>query len=63
MKQTQDRSVHDGDEEPSEDTSQKTESSDCEVFNICPVCGGRGIPFRAKLICSQCRTILQTCCD
>jgi len=29
----------------------------------CPVCGGRLIEIRAKLQCSQCRTIVETCCE
>lgn len=29
----------------------------------CPACGGRLIEVRAKLICSRCRTICETCCE
>lgn len=29
----------------------------------CPVCGGRLIEIRAKLQCSRCRTICETCCE
>jgi len=29
----------------------------------CPVCGGRLIEIRAKLQCSQCRSIVETCCE
>lgn len=29
----------------------------------CPVCGGRLIEIRAKLQCSQCHTIIETCCE
>ena len=29
----------------------------------CPVCGGRLVEQRGKLICSRCRTICETCCE
>ena len=29
----------------------------------CPVCGGRLIEQRGKLICSRCRTVCETCCE
>lgn len=29
----------------------------------CPACGGELIEIRAKLQCSQCRTICETCCE
>ncbi|MBL9083111.1 MAG: hypothetical protein JNK76_14950 [Planctomycetales bacterium] len=29
----------------------------------CPVCGGRLIDIRAKLQCSQCHRIVETCCE
>lgn len=29
----------------------------------CPVCGGRLVERRGKLICSRCRTICETCCE
>jgi hypothetical protein len=29
----------------------------------CPVCGGRLVEIRAKLVCSQCRAICETCCE
>jgi hypothetical protein len=29
----------------------------------CPVCGGRLVEVRAKLQCSRCRTICETCCE
>ena len=31
--------------------------------STCPVCGGKAVPWRAKLICEQCRTVVLTCCD
>ncbi|EMI16641.1 hypothetical protein RMSM_06439 [Rhodopirellula maiorica SM1] len=29
----------------------------------CPVCGGAMIEIRAKLQCSRCHTICETCCE
>ena len=29
----------------------------------CPACGGRLVEVRAKLQCSRCRTICETCCE
>ncbi|MFO0896828.1 MAG: hypothetical protein U0836_05285 [Pirellulales bacterium] len=29
----------------------------------CPVCGGRLVEVRAKLQCSQCHRICETCCE
>ena len=29
----------------------------------CPVCGGELIEIRAKLQCSRCHTICETCCE
>jgi Zn finger protein HypA/HybF involved in hydrogenase expression len=29
----------------------------------CPVCGGKLIEIRAKLQCSRCHTINETCCE
>jgi hypothetical protein len=40
-------------------TDEQTDHS-CPV---CPVCGGRLIEIRAKLQCSQCHTICETCCE
>lgn len=30
---------------------------------LCPVCGGEMIEIRAKLQCSVCHTICETCCE
>jgi hypothetical protein len=30
---------------------------------VCPVCGGNLIEIRAKLQCSRCHTICETCCE
>ena len=29
----------------------------------CPVCGGRLVEQRGKLVCSRCHTICETCCE
>ena len=29
----------------------------------CPVCGGTLVEQKAKLVCSKCRTICETCCE
>ncbi len=29
----------------------------------CPVCGGHLVEIRAKLECSRCHTIYETCCE
>ena len=29
----------------------------------CPVCGGQLIDIRRKLCCTECHTIIETCCD
>ncbi len=30
---------------------------------VCPACGGPLIEMRAKLQCSRCHTICETCCE
>jgi hypothetical protein len=34
-----------------------------ECREACPVCDGQVVPIRGKLICSRCRSIVETCCD
>ena len=34
-----------------------------ECREVCPVCDGRIVPMRGKLICERCRAIVETCCD
>ena len=29
----------------------------------CPVCGGQLVDIRHKLVCSQCHSICETCCE
>ncbi len=44
---------------PSADPAEDT----CAV-RVCPVCGSRQMQeIRAKLVCVQCRTIIETCCE
>ena len=30
---------------------------------ICPICGGKLMEIRTKLVCSKCHQIIETCCD
>ena len=46
---------------PTEKEGERTETE--PLRPSCPVCGGRLIEIRAKLQCSQCRTICETCCE
>ena len=39
----------------------KSDQQECRV--ACPVCGGELIEIRAKLQCSRCHTICETCCE
>ncbi|HVV99076.1 MAG TPA: hypothetical protein VHB77_01980 [Planctomycetaceae bacterium] len=32
-------------------------------LRVCPACGGELIEIRAKLQCSRCHTICETCCE
>jgi hypothetical protein len=41
------------------DEMNETESS----RPACPVCGGRLIDIRRKLCCTNCHSIIETCCD
>ena len=31
--------------------------------SACPVCGGQLVEIRAKLQCTRCHTICETCCE
>lgn len=33
------------------------------VRPACPACGGRLVEIKAKLQCSRCRAICETCCE
>jgi hypothetical protein len=45
--------------ERNEDDQQ--EASTCRP--VCPVCGGELFEIRAKLQCSRCHAICETCCE
>lgn len=39
-------------------------AEDACAIRVCPVCGSREMQeIRAKLVCSKCRTIIETCCE
>lgn len=42
-------------------SEDQTERSACRP--ACPVCGGALFEIRAKLQCTQCHTICETCCE
>ena len=45
-------------------TTERNESTpDQQSKPACPVCGGTLIEIRAKLQCSRCHTICETCCE
>lgn len=39
------------------------ESRGCHARPACPACGGVLVEIRAKLQCSRCHTICETCCE
>jgi hypothetical protein len=50
----------DSNREPREG-DQRGLSEECRM--ACPVCGGKLIDIRAKLQCSRCHRICETCCE
>ncbi|MDZ4849900.1 MAG: hypothetical protein SGI77_11425 [Pirellulaceae bacterium] len=44
-------------------SEKQVENSDKKCRPACPVCGGSLIEIRAKLQCSKCHTICETCCE
>jgi hypothetical protein len=44
-------------------TTDTNAAADQELKPSCPVCGGNLIEIRAKLQCSRCHTICETCCE
>jgi hypothetical protein len=43
---------------------QREEKKDQQTYRpACPACGGELIEIRAKLQCSRCHTICETCCE
>ncbi len=43
--------------------SDERDTQKSDAAPVCPVCGGQLIEIRAKLQCSQCHTICETCCE
>ena len=43
------------------DEPDKTDQQTCRP--VCPACGGKLIEIRAKLQCSDCHRICETCCE
>ena len=43
--------------------TDKKAAANQESKPACPVCGGKLIEIRAKLQCSRCHTIYETCCE
>jgi hypothetical protein len=41
----------------------REETSNTSCRPSCPACGGTLVEIKAKLICSRCRTICETCCE
>lgn len=41
----------------------RDESGACPTRPACPACGGALVEIRAKLQCSRCHTICETCCE
>jgi hypothetical protein len=48
---------------PKTPASPKQEQTRESCLPSCPVCGGRLIEQRGKLVCSRCHTICETCCE
>ncbi|MBV8127232.1 MAG: hypothetical protein JO114_06140 [Planctomycetaceae bacterium] len=48
---------------PKTPASPKQEQTRDSCPPSCPVCGGKLIEQRGKLICSRCHTICETCCE
>jgi hypothetical protein len=51
---------------PNDNDSPANPSGDDQVPEprcACPVCGGELVAIRAKLVCSVCHTICETCCE
>jgi hypothetical protein len=42
---------------------QERDNRDQPPRPVCPACGGRLIEIRAKLQCSECHRICETCCE
>jgi hypothetical protein len=51
------------DDSKSSNPVSRTTNQNCPSRPCCPVCGGGLIEIRAKLQCSKCHTICETCCE
>lgn len=49
--------------DPDDRTDEKDRRDATTCKPACPVCGGELIEIRAKLVCSKCHTICETCCE
>ena len=49
--------------DPATERPKAARGEDQSCRAACPVCGGRLVEQRGKLICSRCRTISETCCE
>ena len=46
-----------------QDNPDDHETGDDAGRPACPACGGQLVEFRAKLQCTRCYTICETCCE
>jgi hypothetical protein len=46
---------------PTEERTTGTTGAACR--EACPVCDGRVVERRSKLVCERCHAIVETCCD
>jgi hypothetical protein len=44
-------------------TTETSKGGECPPRPVCPACGGNLFEIRAKLQCSRCHTICETCCE
>jgi len=51
------------DKEEANTIDKKAAAADRDSKPACPMCGGHLIEIRAKLQCSRCHTICETCCE
>lgn len=43
--------------------TKAVEKQELDVHSICPVCESTAVNIRCKLVCPNCHTIVQACCD
>ncbi|MCC6746910.1 MAG: hypothetical protein IT371_04580 [Deltaproteobacteria bacterium] len=46
---------------PSNGRRLSTPTTTAEI--ICPACGGETVHIHGRMVCTTCRTIVQTCCE